>query len=67
MVSEVRVTLLRPSEALLSWRPPSDPEEDVLNYEARYFTKVRVPRAGRGAWGGVTISAYCPSAAPITV
>ncbi|XP_043228941.1 ephrin type-B receptor 1-B-like [Amphibalanus amphitrite] len=39
MVSEVRVTLLRPSEALLSWRPPSDPEDAVLKYEARYFTK----------------------------
>lgn len=41
LVSEVRVTLLRPSEALLSWRPPSNPEEPVLKYEARYFAKVR--------------------------
>ncbi|XP_037089699.1 ephrin type-A receptor 4-like [Pollicipes pollicipes] len=39
MVSEVRVALVRPSEAVLSWLPPADSREQVLKYEARYFAK----------------------------
>ena len=40
MVSELELSAVRSSEVVLVWDPPADPQEEVLNYEARYFVKV---------------------------
>ncbi|XP_043192230.1 ephrin type-B receptor 1-B-like isoform X3 [Amphibalanus amphitrite] len=45
MVSELELSAVRSSEVVLVWDPPADPQEEVLNYEARYFVKGRESNA----------------------
>ena len=54
MVAQVELSAVRSSEVVLVWDPPADPQEEVLNYEARFFVKVRLPGPGvLGCRGGM--------------